>query len=371
MKVTFPHMGNVKIPIKCLLQGLRLEVVIPPPITRRTLELGVKHSPEFACMPLKINVGNFIEAMEQGADTIIMAGGWGPCRFGYYAQVQRDILRDLGYNFRMVILEAPEFRLSQLLEQVKTLGENVTFWEAWKAARFAWHKLNAVDRLEKGLEYYLPRVQDKSSAERIYNQGLTLIEQADYKAEVDYHTRYTLEQLKGMKKHKGLILKIGLVGEIYTILEPSTNYDMIRELGRLNVEVKRSVYTSEWVNDHLLGGVVKKSQRRHIINCAQPYLNYWVGGHGLETVGYTVDFARQGFDGVIQVGPLTCMPEIVAQSVLSRVSPSEEIPCMTLYFDEHSGSAGVRTRLEAFVDMLYRSKRNRKQRAGPFASLRD
>ena len=67
-----------------------------------------------------------------------------------------------------------------------------------------------------------------------------------------------------------------------------------------------------------------------------------------------MEFARQGYDGLIQIGPLTCMPEIVAQSVLCQVREVENIPCMTLYFDEHSGIAGISTRLEAFIDMLAR-----------------
>lgn len=74
-------------------------------------------------------------------------------------------------------------------------------------------------------------------------------------------------------------------------------------------------------------------------------------------MGYTVEFARQSFDGIIQIGPLTCMPEIVAQSVLGQVGEQEGIPVMTMYFDEHSAAAGIQTRLEAFVDMLQRRKR--------------
>lgn len=153
------------------------------------------------------------------------------------------------------------------------------------------------------------------------------------------------------------VLKIGLVGEIYTILEPSTNCHITRHMGRINAEVTRSIYLSDWVNDHLLGGWVKKSNHHHILESSRPYLNYAVGGHGRETVGCSVDFARRGYDGIIQIGPLTCMPEIVAQSVLGRVSRELQIPCMTMYFDEHSGNAGVYTRLEAFVDMLARRKR--------------
>lgn len=354
MRITFPHMGNVHIPIKSLLQRLHLEVVTPPPITQKTLMLGTKHSPEFACLPLKINVGNFIEGLENGADTIIMAGGWGPCRFGYYAPVERDILNDLGYQFNMIILEAPDSNIKELFNQLKMLGENVSFWEVLKAVQFVWYQINGIDKIEKAYEYHLAHTSDKKSADKILAAGLTAIGNCTGKKDIDRVCYDTMVGMERLPRHNKPVLKIGLVGEIYTILEPACNFDMISFLGHMNIEVTRSIYLSDWVNDHIFNGLLKKSNHRQVYKQAAPYLNYWVGGHGCETVGCTVGFARQGFDGVIQIGPLTCMPEIVAQSVLQRVSEEEKIPCMTLYFDEHSGVAGVYTRLEAFVDMLSR-----------------
>ena len=354
MKVTFPHMGNAHIAIQALLKGLKLEVVPPPPITKKTFELGVKYSPEFACMPLKINIGNFIEALENGADTIIMAGGWGPCRFGYYSQVQRDILNDLGFNFSMIILEAPDFRFSELVRQVKSIGRDVTLWEALKAIKFAWHKLSAVETLENRFQFFLPRVNEQKLVEKIYHQGLVAIDKAKSKKEMDAVIDQVLKELTLIPLNGDRLIKIGLVGEIYTVLEPNANYYITKHLGLLKADVSCSISLTNWINEHLLGGMVKKSNRKHLMNSAKPYLNYWVGGHGIETVGAAVDFARQSFDGIIQIGPLTCMPEIVAQSVLTRVSEEENIPCMTLYFDEHSGSAGIYTRLEAFIEMLQR-----------------
>ncbi len=356
MKITYPHMGNAHIAINAMLENLKLEVIPPPPISKKTFELGVKHCPEFACMPLKINLGNFIEALELGADTILMAGGWGPCRFGYYAQVERDILEDLGFDFEMVILEAPDSRVSELFQQLQALGKNVSIWEAFKALKFAWYKLQMVEKLEKKFAYIHPRAADKNRAEDIYDQGLLEIERAQDKSDVDEAGSKNLERLDNIVITGEEPIRIGLVGEIYTVLEPMANYSIARCLGRLNVEVDNSIYISDWLNDHLLGSLAKKSHRKHLVKCARPYLNYSVGGHGLETVGSTVDYARKKFDGVIQVGPLTCMPEIVAQSVLSSVSKDEGIPCMTLYFDEHAGTAGIQTRMEAFTDMLKRKK---------------
>lgn len=357
MIATFPHMGNMYIAIKEVFRGLKLEMVSPPPVSKRTLELGVKYSPEFACLPLKINVGNFIEAMEKGANTIVMGGGWGPCRFGYFAQVEREILKDLGYNFTMVVLEAPDSRLSDLLRQLRALGENVSLSQAYRALKFAWDKLKAVEVLEKTLEFCLPRAIDKALVEKHFEVGLHSIDGIHDPKDLEDATFRADQAMRAVPRSDEPVLKIGLVGEIYTILEPATNCHIARHLGRINAEVTRSVYLSDWVNDHILGGWVKKSNHKYILEASSPFLNYAVGGHGRETVGCSVDFARRGYDGIIQIGPLTCMPEIVAQSVMGRVSRELRIPCMTLYFDEHSGTAGVYTRLEAFVDMLARRKR--------------
>ncbi len=59
-----------------------------------------------------------------------------------------------------------------------------------------------------------------------------------------------------------------------------------------------------------------------------------------------------GYDGVIQLAPFSCIPVIVAKSLVSRLSKDYDIPVLTLFIDEHTGTAGVQTRLEAFVDMM-------------------
>ncbi|MDK2814825.1 MAG: hypothetical protein PWP18_738 [Thermoanaerobacter sp.] len=46
------------------------EVVTPPRPSQKTINYGVKYSPEFACFPLKVILGTYLEAIELGADTI-------------------------------------------------------------------------------------------------------------------------------------------------------------------------------------------------------------------------------------------------------------------------------------------------------------
>lgn len=105
MKITFPHMGNLYIAITGFLEELGVESVIPPKPSKAAINIGTTLSPESACLPLKVNIGDYIQALENGADTILMAGGVGPCRFGYYCEVQKEILKDAGYDFEMIVIE--------------------------------------------------------------------------------------------------------------------------------------------------------------------------------------------------------------------------------------------------------------------------
>ena len=99
-KVSFPIIGDYNIPAYYLLTHvLNTEVISPPPITSKTIELGVKYSPDFVCTPFKYTLGTMIEGVEKGADTLIQLGGG--CRYGYYASLQEKILADLNYKVKV------------------------------------------------------------------------------------------------------------------------------------------------------------------------------------------------------------------------------------------------------------------------------
>jgi len=234
MKATFPHMGNLYITARALLGGMGLEVIVPPPCTKRTLSLGTKYSPEFACLPLKLNLGNYLEAAELGAEVIVMAGGVGPCRFGYYAQVQREILRDLGYDLEMVVLEPPDTHFSELLDKIRYLIK--TSWrQAIQGARMAWWKTRAVDEVEKRVQWVRAREKVPGTADKIYERARAAIDQADTKYAVHLAKQEALAELDAVERdpaREAEVVRIALVGEIYTLLEPFMNLDIERKLGR-------------------------------------------------------------------------------------------------------------------------------------------
>jgi len=104
MKVTFPHLGSMHIFCKAIAETAGVPYVVPPETSHHTLTLGVLHSNECICLPFKIILGNFIEALQMGADTIVM-GGIGPsCRLGLYDLVQKVILEDTGLHYRWLTI---------------------------------------------------------------------------------------------------------------------------------------------------------------------------------------------------------------------------------------------------------------------------
>jgi predicted nucleotide-binding protein (sugar kinase/HSP70/actin superfamily) len=356
MKATFPHMGNTYIPIKALLEKVGLEVIIPPRSSKKTLSLGTQNSPEYACLPLKINLGNFIEAAELGADTIVMAGGVGPCRFGYYAQIQREILHDLGLNFEVIVLEPPDTHFTELAKKINSLTDS--WWKVISGMALAYYKACAIDRIEKKVQQVRAREVSKGNSDKIFTEAIQKIDKSSVKKEIKEIVATALQKLNQVEADPlRSIVKVAIVGEIYTVLEPFVNFEIEKMLGSLGVEVTRSIYLSQWINDHLFFGMLPGESSKKIIKLSSPHLNSFVGGHGRETVASSVSYAQQGYDGVIQLAPFTCMPEIVAHSVLPLVSKEHGLPIMSIYLDEQSGETGIKTRVEAFVDLIGRKKR--------------
>lgn len=359
MKVTFPHMGTAYIPLKTLFEELGHEVIVPPPISKQTIMLGVKYAPEFACLPLKLNMGNFIEACRCGADTVVMAGGGGPCRFGYYAQVQREILKDLGFDIRFIVVEMPEGGLKEAWTNFRALTNNQPLSTVMRACRVGFAKCRALDTLEKLTLQLRPRELNRGDVTRAWEQGLNLIAEAKTVSGVNGALAYACQGMKNLPLDwERRPYRVALVGEIYMLLEPFASLNIQRQLGELGAAVDKTLYLSEWVREHIVLGGLHLPHGRKVAKAAKPYLNHFVGGHGLETIGHTVLAAHQGFDGVVQLLPFTCMPEIVAESILPVINHERGIPVLTLVLDEQSGEAGVQTRLEAFIDLVAQNSVN-------------
>ncbi len=361
MKITFPHMGNTYLAGKALFEDLGVDVVLPLRISKKTLELGTKYAPETICLPLKINLGNYLESIKRGADTIVVTGSNGPCRYGYYSEIHKEILKDLGYDVEFVVMEAPEGDIKEFYQRLCKITNTKNIFRIIKALNNAFRVLRKADQFEAMVLKLRPYEKSKGEIDSLYRNLFNELEQNNGSHLMLRCLNKAFKDFKDIALDRNReVLKIGVTGEIYTIIEDFVNLDIGKKLNDMGVQVHKSHSVSGWVVENALYRTIGRSKEGDVRKAAQPYMKTFIGGHARESIGHSVLYAQEGYDGVIQLMPFSCMPEIVAMSILPRVQKDCDIPILTLIIDEMTGETGYITRLEAYVELLKNRREKQK-----------
>ncbi len=138
------------------------------------------------------------------------------------------------------------------------------------------------------------------------------------------------------------------------VLEPFVNFNIEKRLAEMGIYVDRTVKITNWLKRVWLFDSEARSEIKMIKELAKPYLREHIGGEGIYSIGQSILSKKRDYDGVIQIAPFTCMPEIVAYSIFPKIMQKEKIPVLSLFLDEHSAETGIMTRVEAFVDLIKR-----------------
>ena len=365
--VAWPRMGRIDIPLKALMLTLGAKVIIPPANNNKALEIGVKNSIEGICLPYKLNLANYIMALESGANTLMMFQAPGSCRLGNYTKMAQKTLKKMGYKFDMIVFDMYKSKMKQTLYAFWHVTKCINPFKYYKAFSLGFNKFFALDEAEKQLFYYRPREIHKGESEKYYNKWLKIIDDTNSILGAKNLVKKIKNDFKNIQINKTKDVPIVyLLGEFFVLLEPYINQNIEKELGEMGVEVRRQIMFGNWL-EHVLKPTFlykKESHRARCVRYAKDYMKRAIGGECIETIGDTVYAARHGIDGVIHIMPFSCMPEIVSQNILSKVSKNENIPVLSLVFDEQTGKAGYITRLEAFVDLLNRKRRKKQNLDG-------
>ncbi len=341
---SFPHMGDYHVPIARLLENMfpAGRVLVPPPITKKTIELGSRYSPDFICAPFKFNVGNYIEALEKGANVLIQTGLG--CRFGYFGEVQERILQDLGYEFQFFSLARENAKVKNAYQGFRRLGS------PHSPAKFLSYVLIAAESI-RIMDHFAFIMRERAgfalppgSFEYLYGCMLEELRQVSTLRElIAIRRQYTDSFSKVEVRRPPGLLRVGIVGELYTLMEPYSNLFIEKELAKHNIMVSRKMSAT-----FLLFG---KNSRKSLKDTGK-YMKYWPGANATDSVAQSRHYGRLGYDGIIHMKSYGCTPEINAMPVLHNLGKDYNIPILYLSFDGQTNETGVQTRLEAFVDML-------------------
>lgn len=359
IKVAFPHMGTISIAWAAGLRKMGVEPYVPPYTSKKTLSYGTKNSPEAICLPYKLILGNFIEAIEGGADYVAMITSPGICRLGEYGNNIYTTLKDLGYKANYIELSLYDGikGLYKFLKEISGKNDPVLIL---RSINITIRKIFVIDDLDRALSYYRAREVHTGEAEKNYKKALKMIDKADSTHDLGKAYHKALAEIEKTEIDPNReVLHVDLTGEIFLVNDEFSNQNIERELGRMGVETRRSLTVGSFLKDAIIPKAFqnKETHLQRAERMAKPYLMRDIGGDALECISDVVFADEKGKDGIIHISPFTCMPEIMSQNIFPTIRGEHEIPILPLIMDEQTGRAGYITRLEAFVDLMRRKKR--------------
>jgi len=357
MKAAFPYMDTIRLSLQPILETLGAEVIVPPPPDRGVLETGVRLAPELMCIPFKITLGNMVRCLDLGADTLVYVSGSWSCRFGYYGKLQAQILRDLGYEFRL--LELTHDTLPDAVREVIGLSSGSlprALVRAGRAFRLGWFKARTVDLAETLFRQTLPNAAAAAEPRALFQSALRRVEDVPDVRGLSALRRELVAEFGRVRRNgRTAPLRVKLVGESYCVIEPFVNLNVIRHLGELGVAVDPFLTAYRWLGFH--GFRIGKADVVRAKKLARRYWRMCVGGEDENSLGHGILAAEQGFDGIVHIHPFGCMPATVVQPAMQKMCSDYGIPYLSVSLDEHSSETGLLTRLEAFVSMLERRRK--------------
>ncbi|MFX0020345.1 MAG: acyl-CoA dehydratase activase-related protein [Promethearchaeota archaeon] len=308
---------------KKLLEELGAELVLSPPTNKQIVEEGVTHGFGELCIPMKIYYGQVLRLVRDHPDLdyIFVPRYVAEVKDAYFCPKflsLPDVIKILPevpkiLNFEVNVKEFPI--ATSAIELGRQLGKSQNA------------SLNAYREAQKYFDEYHKFLREGASA----NHALRLVER---------NRPFTLPK----KKHKR-DLRFLLLGHAYNIFDTYINLDFQKKLRDQGVEV----FTIENLPESIFKEPVIINRRLR---------NYWRHEEEImQSIRYFLTKGRDEIDGVIFLVSFACGPDSLISELIMRDMKVVGLPFLEITMDEHSGDAGMITRIEAFVEMARRKKK--------------
>ncbi len=137
-------------------------------------------------------------------------------------------------------------------------------------------------------------------------------------------------------------INIALVSHGYNIFDEHISMKVIQKLRKMGANV------------YFAGELSKEELEQGFKNLDTTL--YWANEYEMSgAAGYYMNDSK--IDGIITITSFGCGPDSIMIERMTRYSKKFQKPLLNLTIDEHTGEAGFITRLEAFTDMIFRTKR--------------
>ena len=351
-----------------------------PPETEQSFQLGRANTRGGECLPCPATLGTFLETVQrQGGKNeehaLFMPTASGPCRFGQYCTLNRQVLDDQGMDPVPIVSWTSTNNYDGLTGAARRdLWTGVVVGDIiYKLrCRVLPYELNAGET-EAAFEHWLDRLV------RVFESG----------GKLEPEVKAAHDAFAAIPRHDEPKPLVGIVGEIYVRSNRFTNQDVVRSIEAAGGEAWLAPI-SEWflyigyLDNQGLGNSVQGVKARvqawlrngwlvrdeaKWMKLASPLLDNrhepslavtvaagrrWVPedfvGETILTIGRSIEFMKQGADLVVNAAPFGCMPGALTSGVLQAVEAEYGVPVASMFYDGEGG--GVNDRLGTYLTAL-------------------
>jgi predicted nucleotide-binding protein (sugar kinase/HSP70/actin superfamily) len=285
---------------------LGIELLISDDSCKETIDIGSKSIPHEFCIPVKALLGHVVNLTLKKADLIFIPRMIGKGNREFFCPKLIGLPEIVKYALRLdeTVILSPEVVCNGVYLQMM----NYPSFKMMPKSKLHQAHLQA--------EQYW-----KQTLARCRQECLTIPQAAsDSKA-----------------APKNGAPKLGLLGYAYTLYDPFISKGIVEKLTALGSKV----YTWEMLDSAVIESKLKGLGRPMFWNFSRFLL-----GAGLHFL------AAPEFDGVIYVTPFSCGPDAITTKLLSLEAAVRKKPFLQITLDEHAEDSHLKTRLEAFIDML-------------------
>jgi len=303
-------------------RNLGFKIILSDPTTKKTMSDGSALVVTETCLPIKIYLGHIINLINKGVKNIFVPSVQSIAPKVYSCSKIRglpDLVRNVVKGDFCIIeptldKSAKNQGLYAFLKETVLPFGITNFDEIKRASKEGWKVYNNFHvMMRSGMSYKQAlkyALEGKISLENSENSGM---------------------------------INVALISHGYNIYDERASMKIFDKLERMGV----NVYTALQLTD-------EQMQEGLAAICSH---KYWA--NSAEMAGAAGHYLKDNkIDGIVTLNAFGCGPDSLMIESITRKAKDAEKPLLTLTIDEHTGEAGFITRLEAFIDMLFRKKRS-------------
>jgi predicted nucleotide-binding protein (sugar kinase/HSP70/actin superfamily) len=299
---------------KTFFEDLGAEVVSSGPTNRAIVEQGIAAAVDESCFPVKVYFGHVQKLCDIGVEYIFLP-----------RLISVEPRSYICPKFMGVpdMIKAVIPRLPAVIDMIVDVSKNSKIYD------------QEVIRVGK----YFTR--DRLAITRAYRHGIDEQHKCEQICLSGYSSTEAIAMWEGeqVKLPSRYDLQIGVLGHGYSLYDQTISMNLIQRLRNMGCRV---IFPEGC--DHI---------KIESAAATMPKRVFWTLGR--KNVGTAIYLSQQEqIDGIIYLACFGCGPDSMIGDVIERKIKNK--PFMMVTIDEHTGEAGMVTRLEAFCDMLRRRR---------------